>query len=493
MTNTPNIGMPLMEAAQSQKHVTHNQSLQVLDALVQLAVVNRITTSPPGSPSNGDRYIIASVATGIWAGKETQIASYENGGWVYYLPTEGWFAWDKGANEAIIFNTTWNSLSGGSTVSDAAFALTDDIDPTKVAKFQLSGITTGTTRTFTVPNVNATLAHLGTDAQTFAGALTFSNGTLSLSNGTSNLILWGTAGVGAPAFTTRSPGTKLVLYPLIGPAATDYALGIESGAMWSSIPFANSSTSFRWYAATTLVATLRGDGAFLTSWLGLGGAVPDATNRFSINTPAVLLNNAGTSINMVFNKNAAANDATMTFQTGFSTRAIIGTTGSDDFVLKVSPDGSSFFDGLTIIRSTGKVRADLALNINPRTGDLASPVDGDLWYNSTTAKFRARQGGSSVDVIGGGGGGSVLSGTATITITGSEGRFEWEETITAVGVTGSSRVQLWLAPNDDTLENSPEMLDLVLISGTPGTGTIAVIATFAQLTTGPINLIWSAI
>ena len=90
-------------------------------------------------------------------------------------------------------------------------------------------------------------------------------------------------------------------------------------------------------------------------------------------------------------------------------------------------------------------------------------------------------------------GGGVLSGTATITITDQRGASEWRETITAVGVTAGSRVQLWLAPEDDSLENSPELLDLEQLSGTPGTGTIAVIATFFEPTSGPINLIWSAI
>jgi hypothetical protein len=93
----------------------------------------------------------------------------------------------------------------------------------------------------------------------------------------------------------------------------------------------------------------------------------------------------------------------------------------------------------------------------------------------------------------GGGGGSVLSGTATINITNPAGVFEWRATITAAGVSGASRVQLWLAPEDDTRENSPEMLDLVLLSGTPGTGTIDVITAFDNPTSGPINIIWSAI
>ena len=40
--------------------------------------------------------------------------------------------------------------------------------------------------------------------------------------------------------------------------------------------------------------------------LGLGGATADATNRLSVNTPNVLLNNAGATIDVTVNKNAPA-------------------------------------------------------------------------------------------------------------------------------------------------------------------------------------------
>jgi hypothetical protein len=47
------------------------------------------------------------------------------------------------------------------TAKDTLFTLQDDGDTTKQAKFQLSGITTATTRTYTVPNATTTL--VGTD------------------------------------------------------------------------------------------------------------------------------------------------------------------------------------------------------------------------------------------------------------------------------------------------------------------------------------------
>ena len=55
--------LPLIASNQAQKHITHNEALVKVDAIIQLAVISQTLTSPPGSPAEGDRYIIASGAT----------------------------------------------------------------------------------------------------------------------------------------------------------------------------------------------------------------------------------------------------------------------------------------------------------------------------------------------------------------------------------------------------------------------------------------------
>jgi hypothetical protein len=90
---TPNLALPLVAAAQAQKHVTVNEALAILDRLGQLAVLDRDLAAPPGSPAGGDRYIVAASATGDWAGHDGEVATFDGGAWAFDAPAAGWRAW----------------------------------------------------------------------------------------------------------------------------------------------------------------------------------------------------------------------------------------------------------------------------------------------------------------------------------------------------------------------------------------------------------------
>jgi hypothetical protein len=69
-------------------------------------------------------------------------------------------------------NNTWtgtNTFTNTVTVEDASFGIRDQSDNTKVANFQCSGISSGTTRTYTLPNASTSLAGLGVTSQTWTG------------------------------------------------------------------------------------------------------------------------------------------------------------------------------------------------------------------------------------------------------------------------------------------------------------------------------------
>ena len=93
MSDTANLALPLMAAAQAQKHVTHNEALVVLDALVQLAVLDKDLTAPPAAAADGDRYLVPVGATGAWAGWDRRVVRRQDGAWVSSVPKAGWLAW----------------------------------------------------------------------------------------------------------------------------------------------------------------------------------------------------------------------------------------------------------------------------------------------------------------------------------------------------------------------------------------------------------------
>ncbi|MEM0977265.1 MAG: DUF2793 domain-containing protein [Pseudomonadota bacterium] len=90
MAETANLGLPLVAAAQTQKHVTVNESLVLVDALVQGHLNDLGVGSPPANPMEGDLFDVATGATDDWAGKDGSLALMTSGGWRFVAPKEGW-------------------------------------------------------------------------------------------------------------------------------------------------------------------------------------------------------------------------------------------------------------------------------------------------------------------------------------------------------------------------------------------------------------------
>lgn len=87
----PNLGVNYgWSVRESGWHTGMDANLKLLDAVLQLSVKSRAVATPPGSPANGDRYIVASSPTGAWAGKASQIAVRIEGAWTFVVPKIGW-------------------------------------------------------------------------------------------------------------------------------------------------------------------------------------------------------------------------------------------------------------------------------------------------------------------------------------------------------------------------------------------------------------------
>jgi hypothetical protein len=85
-------------------------------------------------------------------------------------------------------------------------------------------------------------------------------GQIFLNGTTGNRIDYVNVGYAPPSTGTRSVGTKIVLWPDLNASQVDYAIGIDGGTMWFSV--ATTGAFFRWYANTTVLATLNGSGTF---------------------------------------------------------------------------------------------------------------------------------------------------------------------------------------------------------------------------------------
>lgn len=229
---TPHLGLPLIAASQAQKHVTHNEALALLDALVQLACLDKDLAAPPPGPAEGDRYLVTADAPGgAWAGLAGQVVRYADGVWTGAAPRAGWLAW-----------------------------LVDEAD-----------------------------------------------------------------------------------------------LYVFDGAAWTSLR----------RALTALQSVGR---------LGINTAA-DASNRLAVKSDSALLTwddaTPGTGdMRVSVNRKSAARDAALVFETGYAARALLGNLGSDDFTLKVSPDGAAFATALTASARTGGIdfaSAETALAAAPTT------------------------------------------------------------------------------------------------------------------------------
>ncbi len=123
MTTTANLGLTLLAAAQSQKHVTMNEALVLLDATVQLSARSRTVTAPPGTLPDGARWIVPSGATGGFAGHDAALAVAQDGGLSFLTPRAGWLVWVEDEAIQLVFDGThWVIPPGVASGGDLALA-----------------------------------------------------------------------------------------------------------------------------------------------------------------------------------------------------------------------------------------------------------------------------------------------------------------------------------------------------------------------------------
>ncbi|MFM5953159.1 MAG: DUF2793 domain-containing protein [Novosphingobium sp.] len=124
---TPRHDLPLLFAGQAQKESFVNEVAARVDALLHLAIEGE-AASPPGSPADGQCWLVAAAPTGDWIGRAGQIAAREAGNWLFLQPRDGMQALNKATGQCIRFHGTWKiaakpaTPTGGTTVDAEARA-----------------------------------------------------------------------------------------------------------------------------------------------------------------------------------------------------------------------------------------------------------------------------------------------------------------------------------------------------------------------------------
>ena len=273
---TPNLGLPYMAGAQAQKHFWHDEALRCLDTLVQLTVLDRDLAAPPGSPGDGERWIVkASPApTGDWAGHGNHVAAWQDGAWQFSVPNVGWIAFVVDEGTLLVWNgTAWGDFFstvtaiqnlarlGVGTTADAAnpfsaklnnalwVARTDAEGGDGHLRYKLSKESVGKTASFLFQDDYSGRAEIGllgddslrmkvsADGSAWSDAITVKpNGHIGLGEATApthNLHLKASGQTYIRFETTATGANEIVGYSLKAPTATFefYVFGATYGPM----------------------------------------------------------------------------------------------------------------------------------------------------------------------------------------------------------------------------------------------------------------------
>ena len=123
MTDTPRTGLNQWDSGITQPDIPFNNNMQRFDATVNLSVKSATTAAQPGSPANGDTYILPSSPSGAqWTGKAAGTIAYFNVSWYFFTPYRGMRALVQDTGADLKYTSSWVSANVSS--AEAVTALT---------------------------------------------------------------------------------------------------------------------------------------------------------------------------------------------------------------------------------------------------------------------------------------------------------------------------------------------------------------------------------
>jgi len=151
MTNSINNDIPFVPENTIDPAAGLNISINVIDALLQCAVISVGDNDPPSEAVEGDRYIVGDTPTGEWSTAAGKLARYLDSAWDFYDAHYALWGRDIWVNYAGVW-----VLAGASTASVTGFAIVDmasddytmtDAEAVAPIKF-LAGVVDGKTLTW---------------------------------------------------------------------------------------------------------------------------------------------------------------------------------------------------------------------------------------------------------------------------------------------------------------------------------------------------------
>jgi hypothetical protein len=120
---TARFALPLLFAGQSQKEFYVNEAHALVDALLHAACEGE-AASPPASPAEGETWLVASGATGEWAGQDAKLAAWQSANWLLTTPRDGMRLFDRSTGQMLLYRGGWQrpatpALPSGGSVVDA--------------------------------------------------------------------------------------------------------------------------------------------------------------------------------------------------------------------------------------------------------------------------------------------------------------------------------------------------------------------------------------